>query len=186
MADKQTLARPYAKAAFEMARETNTLEQWSKAFGAMRAIAADAGVLAVIARPTVGEAEQLDLLSALAGQLGDAYVFGGNEASGRNFLRLLVENGRVDVLPEIAERFDALKAATEQTVDATVTAASELSEDTLARIRDALAERLGQRVTLTAAVDPDLIGGAVISAGDFVIDGSVKSRLARLANTLTQ
>ena len=186
MADKQTLARPYAQAAFELARDTNTLEQWAKALGAARAFAADAGVLATIAQPTTAPARQLELLTSLAESLGDNYVFGGAGKEGRNFLALLIENGRVDVLPEIADRFDALKAATEQTVDATVTAASELSEDALAKIRDALAAKLGQRVTLTAAVDPDLIGGAVISAGDFVIDGSVKSRLARLANTLTQ
>ena len=185
MADKQTLARPYAQAAFELARDTNTLEQWSKALAAARAFAADTDVLATIARPGVAADKQLELLTSLAAKLGDAYVFGGSDSAGHNFLKLLIENGRVDVLPEIADRFDALKAATEQTVDATVTAATELSEDALARIRDALSSRLGQRVTLTAAVDPDLIGGAVISAGDFVIDGSVKSRLARLASSLT-
>lgn len=185
MADKQTLARPYAQAAFELARETNTLEQWSKALSAGREIASDASVLATIGRPDISADRQLELLTSLAAKLGDNYVFGGDDTEGKNFLRLLIENGRVDVLPEIADRFDMLKAETEQTVDATVTAANELSEDALARIRDALAERLGQRVTISARVDPGLIGGAVISAGDFVIDGSVKSRLARLANALT-
>ncbi|MEM8984397.1 MAG: F0F1 ATP synthase subunit delta [Pseudomonadota bacterium] len=186
MADNQTLARPYAQALFDLARETNALEQWSGALDVARQIAGNADVLATIHRPSIGAEQRLELITGIANSLGDNHLLGGSSAEGKNFLRLLLENDRFGVLPEIADHFEALKAETEQTVDATVTSASELGGDQLAKIRDALASRLGQRVTVTNVVDPELIGGAVISAGDFVIDGSVRSRLARLANTLTQ
>ncbi|MEO1034366.1 MAG: F0F1 ATP synthase subunit delta [Pseudomonadota bacterium] len=185
MADKQTLARPYAQAIFDLARETNTLEQWSHALAAGREFAANADVMAIVNRPTISEADQIGLLSSLAASLGDTYVFGDASGEGLNVLKLLIENDRIAVLPEIADHYETLKSEIEQTVDATVTSAVELSEDSLAKIRDALAKRLGQHVSLSTAIDPDLIGGAVISAGDFVIDGSVKTRLARLANALT-
>jgi F-type H+-transporting ATPase subunit delta len=99
-------------------------------------------------------------------------------------LKLLLEYGRVNVLPEIAEHFDALKAAVENTVDVTVTSAAPMSAEQQAIIAAALKERLGSNVTLSTEIDENLIGGAVIRAGDVVIDGSLRARLTSLTNAL--
>ena len=101
-----------------------------------------------------------------------------------NFLKLLLEYGRVDVLPEISDRFDALKADVENTVDVTVTSATELSSAQVTEIESALKSRLGRDVILSTVIDENLIGGAVIRAGDVVIDGSVRARLEGLSNAL--
>ena len=184
MADSHTLARPYAQAVFEMAQATGTLEQWSNALGAAAEIGGHDEVQAVIADPKMSEADQVRFLTDLLRSAGESYLLGGENREGTNFLRLLVENDRVGVLPEIAERFDQLKDETENTVDVTVTTAEPISDEQLATIRRALEERLGKRSDITTQTDKDLIGGAVIRAGDFVIDGSVRSRLEKLATAL--
>jgi F-type H+-transporting ATPase subunit delta len=111
-------------------------------------------------------------------------LLGGDHEMGTNLLRLLVENDRVEVLPEIAEHFEDMKADLENTVEVTVTAASPMSDELAGEIRQALHKKLGREVILSTAVDEELIGGAVIRAGDFVIDGSIRSRLEKLANVL--
>ena len=185
MADSHTLARPYAQALFEMAHAAGTLEQWSNALAVAATVGASPDVGNVIGDPKMSEADQVRFLTELFASAGESYLFGGSSTEGTNFLKLIVENDRVGVLPEIAERFDALKAETENTVDVTVTAASEIDAAQLETIKRALAERLGRRIDISTAIDKDLIGGAVIRAGDFVIDGSVRSRLAKLATALS-
>ena len=102
----------------------------------------------------------------------------------RQFVSVLAEGRRLEVLPEIAGLFDALRAEDEHVVKATITSASALSETELAKLRDALRKRFGREVEVTAAVDASLIGGAVIDAGDVVIDGSLRTKLARLGAAL--
>lgn len=184
MADAHTVARPYAQAVFELAQGSGYLELWSGALSAAADLAANEEVAAIIGDPRRSDAEQVSFLADLLERLGQAQTF-GDDGAGRNFLHLLVENDRVSVLPEISEHFETLKAETENTVDVTVTAASEMSETELDNIRKALADKLGRRINISTAIDRDLIGGAVIRAGDFVIDGSVRSRLAKLATALT-
>ena len=111
-------------------------------------------------------------------------VFAGSSEHGTNFIKLLLEYGRVDVLPEISDRFDALKAEVENTVDVTVTSATQLSDAQVSEIEEALKSRLGRDVNLSTEIDENLIGGAVIRAGDVVIDGSVRARLEGLSNAL--
>ena len=111
-------------------------------------------------------------------------MFGGSSEHGTNFLKLLLEYGRVNVLPEISDRFDALKADVENTVDVTVTAATKLSDGQIQEIESALRERLGRDINLSTEIDENLIAGAVIRAGDVVIDGSLRSRLQGLSNAL--
>jgi len=184
MADKHTLARPYADALFDLARQDGTLDQWSSALGVAAIVAADDRVAEVMHDPRYSDAKRVEFLTGLFAEAPEAAVLAGSDTKGTNLLRLLVDYGRVEVLPEIAEHFDELKAELENTVEVTVTAASPLSDDLSARIREALQQKLGREVTLSTAVDEELIGGAVIRAGDFVIDGSIRSRLTKLANVL--
>jgi F-type H+-transporting ATPase subunit delta len=185
MADKNTIARPYARAAFAVAKENDALDELSRSLGIAKDILADGQVTSFLANPAMTDDQRLEFLSGLfAEAAGKDSVFAGSSEHGKNFLKLLLEYGRVDVLPEISDRFDALKAEVENTVDVTVTSASELSSAQVSEIETALKSRLGRNVNLSTEIDEDLIGGAVIRAGDVVIDGSVRSRLEGLANAL--
>ncbi len=184
MADKHTLARPYADALFELARETDTLDQWSAALAAAALVGGDDRVIDFMHDPRYGDSERVQFLTRLFAEVPEASLLGGGDDRGTNLLRLLVEYDRVDVLPEIAEHFEDMKADLENTVEVTVTAASPMSDRLAAEIREALHKKLGREVILSTAVDEELIGGAVIRAGDFVIDGSIRSRLEKLANVL--
>ncbi len=186
MADNSTIARPYAKAAFEVARNTDALDELSRSLGIAKEIMADGQVVRFLADPALSDDDRLEFLRSLfAKAAGDDSVFGGTSEHGMNFLKLLLEYGRVGVLPEISDRFDALKAEVENTVDVTVTSATELSGAQVSEIESALKSKLGRDVNLSTATDEQLIAGAIIRAGDIVIDGSVRARLDGLANALT-
>ena len=113
-------------------------------------------------------------------------MFAGGSQHGTNLLKLLLENGRVAVLPEISEQFEALKAKVENSIDAVITSAAPLSDALQKAIASALSKKLGREVRISTEVDENLIGGAVIRAGDVVIDGSLRARLEGLANALTK
>lgn len=185
MADNNTIARPYARAAFDLAKEKKDLGAWAEALHAAKDVLADGAVVRFLANPSLNDEQRLEFLSGLfADAGGKASVLAGDNAEGVNFLKLLLEYGRVNVLPEISGHFEVLKAQTENTVDVTVTAAAELSSSQQKTIAAALKERLGRDVNLSTELDENLIGGAVIRAGDVVIDGSVRTRLERLSNAL--
>ena len=187
MADKNTIARPYAQAAFEVAQEGNALAELSESFAVARELMSDGQIAEFLARPSLNDAQRLEFLTGLfAKAVGEDSVFAGRSDHGSNFLKLLLENRRVAVLPEIADHFDALKARVENSVDAVVTSASPLSAEQKKEITASLAKRLGREVKLTTEIDENLIGGAVIRAGDVVIDGSLRARLEGLANALTK
>lgn len=186
MADNNTVARPYAEAAFELAREQEKLDAWAGALALAGELTADGQVATFLANPRLSDEQRLAFLAGLiAAAGGEDSVLAGRDRHGANFLKLLVENERVYALPEIAGHFDALKDAIENTVEVTVTSATELSSEQKRSIVAALKARLGREVQLDTALDESLIGGAVIRAGDVVIDGSLRSRLTGLANALT-
>ena len=185
MADNNTIARPYARAVFQVAQESDALDELSRSLGIAKAILADGQVANFLANPALDDEARLRFLTELFGEAAGAdSVFAGSSEHGTNFLKLLLEYGRVNVLPEISDRFDALKAEVENTVDVTVTSATELSASQLQEIENALKSRLGRDVKLSTEIDENLIGGAVIRAGDVVIDGSVRARLEGLSNAL--
>ena len=185
MADNNTLARPYAQAVFEVAQENNALAELSESLAAAAVLFDDGQVADFLSRPSLNDEQRLSFLQGLfATAVGEGSVFAGGSEHGSNFLKLLLEYGRVSVLPEIAAHFEALKAAQENTVDAVVTSASQLSKSQIDDIAAALKKRLGCDVNIETEVDEDLIGGAVIRAGDVVIDGSLRARLDGLANAL--
>ena len=185
MADNNTIARPYAQAVFELANESGDLAKWAGALNVAGEFMADGQVAAYLGDPAFNNAQRLEFLTGLFDEAG-AKMLGGKDKRGTNFLKLLLEYRRINVLPEIAAHFEALKADVENVVDVTVTSASPISKKQLDTISAALHERLGRDVNIETEIDKNLIGGAVIRAGDVVIDGSLRARLAGLAIALTK
>ena len=177
MADKSTIARPYAKAAFEEARARGRLGPWSEALRTAAAVVGDPRVEALLGNPRVTPEELAALVSEIAGPQLDE--------EGRNFVRALADNRRLALLPEVSARFDELKSEAEGVIDVTVTSAAPLDDSQRGKLASALQKRLGRTVRLQCATDPALIGGAVLRAGDLVIDGSLRGRLERIAYELT-
>jgi|SRR6185437_611969 len=177
MADKSTIARPYAKAAFEEARDRKRLGPWSDALRTAAAVIGDSRVGDLLGNPRVTPEELAALVSGITGsQLDD---------EGRNFVRTLADNRRLALLPEISARFDELKGEAEGVIDVTVTSAAPLDDSERDKLAAALERRLRRSVRLTCVTDPALIGGAVLRAGDLVIDGSLRAQLERIAYDLT-
>jgi len=187
VADNNTVARPYAQAVFDVARENDALDELSASLAAARDLLVDGQVVTFLGQPSLNDDQRLEFLQGLfAEAVGKDSVFAGGSRHGTNFLKLLLENGRVAVLPEISQQFEALKAKVENSIDAVITAAAPLSEAQENAIASALAAKLGRDVRITTRIDENLIGGAVVRAGDVVIDGSLRARLDGLANALTK
>lgn len=185
MADNNTIARPYAQAVFELAEGAGELGAWSESLAIAGELTGEDALLDYLAAPELNDSHRLEFLTGLFDKAG-AKLLAGSDKRGTNFLKLLLENRRVNVLPEIATHFETLKAEIENSVDATVTSASSLSKEQTDEIAAALKKRLGRDVRITTEIDEDLIGGAVIRAGDVVIDGSMRARLEGLANALVK
>ncbi|HNP65088.1 MAG TPA: F0F1 ATP synthase subunit delta [Woeseiaceae bacterium] len=183
MADNNTIARPYATAIFELAKDAALLGPWSESLAVAGQLLADRGLVEYLGNPQFNDEQRLVFLTGLFDKAG-AKMLAGNDEKGKNFLKLLIEYGRMRVLPEISNHFDLLKADVENTVDATVTSASKLNDKQVAEIAAALKKRLGREVRIETQIDENLIGGAVIRAGDVVIDGSLRARLEGLATAL--
>ena len=175
MSQEITLARPYARAAFGLARDAGAFAQWSGALAFAARVAADPQAQPLLGHPGLAREDAVALLAPEDAQDGF-----------RDFLGLLARNGRLALLPEIAGLYEDLRADAERVVRATVTSAAELPATELDAIRAALSRRFGREVHMEVAVDEGLIGGAVISAGDVVIDGSLRGKLARLQSALSQ
>jgi F-type H+-transporting ATPase subunit delta len=182
MADFGAIARPYAKALFDLAMASGKLAEWSAALGAAAAVVHDAGAKRVLADPATDAAKRAAFVGAVAKGIHGAVLLSSNE--GQGLLALLAENDRLAALPEIAAQFDALKTQAEHKVKVTLTSAIPVEGDLAGQIIKALEQRLGRAVELTLAVDPSMLGGAIIRADDMVIDGSVRTRLQRLTETL--
>lgn len=176
MSELSTLARPYADAVFRMAQGENDLAGWSSRVATLAVIVSDAQVARLIADPAVSADRVAGLIIDVAGtSLGER---------GGNFVKVLAENGRLTVLPEISVQFELLKANAESTVEATITSAQELTQTQIDELVTGLKVRFNRAVTVQVAVDAELIGGAVIAIGDQVIDGSVKGHLQRMSFAL--
>jgi F-type H+-transporting ATPase subunit delta len=177
MAEKATIARPYAKAAFEHARATGEFARWSQVLAATASVVQDEQVRKLLGNPRVTSA---DLVNLVADVCGDAL-----DENGRNFLLTLANNRRLALLPEIATMYEALRAEAENVADVEVVSAVALDADRIERLSAAMKKRLKRDIRLHCSVDEALLGGAVVRSGDFVIDGSLKARLDRLASEMT-
>lgn len=177
MAEASTIARPYAAAVFDLATGSKKLSEWSMQLETLSAIVNDDQIGGLVASPSV-EAEQLvDLIISIAKDNLDQ--------EGRNFVKVLAENDRLSVISEIATIFEELKDEAEKTVQAEVVTAYKLKDDQKSKLQAALKKRLGCEVEITSRVDESIIGGAIIRAGDTIIDGSVTAQLDRLTSELS-
>jgi F-type H+-transporting ATPase subunit delta len=177
MADRLTVARPYAKAAFRHAQAGGRLASWSGALARVAQAVTDERVRNLFGSPKVTSEQLAGLLVEVAGSDVDQ--------GARNFISLLAEAKRLPFLPEIAQLFEQFKADAERIIDVTVTSAAPMAGEEEARLVAALEKRFDRKVRVSTDVDASLIGGAVVRAGDLTIDGSLKSRLERLALDLT-
>jgi F-type H+-transporting ATPase subunit delta len=177
MAEKATIARPYAKAAFEAARDHGAFDRWSTVLATSSAVVQDERVAKLLSSPRVTPEQLSDLIGEISGQAQDEHT--------RNFIAMLAVNRRLALLPEIAANFETLRAEAENTADVQVVSAVELNNAQREKLATALKKRLKRDVRLHCSVDPELIGGAIVRSGDFVIDGSLKARLDRLAAQMT-
>ncbi|HEY0335257.1 MAG TPA: F0F1 ATP synthase subunit delta [Stenotrophomonas sp.] len=173
MSQALTLARPYARAAFAIARDEGRFGPWNDALSFSAQVAGDPRVAALLLNPELGEQDAVGLLAPEGAS--EDYL---------RFLGLLAKGQRMALLPEIAGLYDQLRADAEQIVKAHITSAEAMAPAELDKIVAALRKRFGREVDVTTAVDASLIGGAVIDAGDVVIDGSLKGKLERLQNSL--
>lgn len=175
MAESQTIARPYAEAAFKLAAEAGALPSWSDALGRLAVVAGTEVARELIGNPGLSDEQVSKLFAEAAGPLAEAQ---------QRFVRVLADNERLAVLPEIATAFEALRNAHEGVVDAVVSSAYPLSEAQLATIVETLEQKYSARVKVAVKVDADLIGGVSIRVGDEVIDASVRGKLAQLASAM--
>jgi F-type H+-transporting ATPase subunit delta len=176
MSEVITIARPYAQAAFEEAQKQADLKGWSETLISLAETISHPEVNSVITSPSVAQVQLESLMDALM----------GNQATTqqRNFVRILVDNQRLLLLPEIVALFEALRADAEKTVNALVESAFELSAEQQEKIKTSLKARMGREIKLVCKVNKELLGGVVIRAGDKVIDGSARTRLSEMANAL--
>ncbi len=176
MAEPSTIARPYAEAVFQLADAQGKLADWATALANLSAVAADARIRGAVADPDLPAAKAAGLIiSVLAGKL---------PADGENLVRVLAENGRLDVLAEISTQYQALKNEREGVVEAEVHSAFELDQSQVADLVARLEKKTGRKVNARVSVDKTLIGGIRVVIGDKVIDGSARAQLAALENAL--
>ncbi len=177
MAEKSTIARPYAQAAFDLAKDSNDLKSWSEMLQFLAAVIKDDAMAAMIHNPKFQTQDLIDIVLKIAGDRLNK--------SAQNFVRVVAANKRLNVLHEIAEIYEAHRANEEGTIDAEVISAFELSDAQKKNLVDGLKKRLGREINLSTKIDESLIGGSIVRAGDMVIDGSVTGQLEKLAHKLT-
>lgn len=176
MAEPVTIARPYAEAVYKLAREQDALAQWSDTLANLDAVVGDARVQALISDPNVSAQQLEELVLGVIGKL---------EGTTRNFIQVLVQNGRLELTPHIRGLFENLKREHEGVLEASVISALPVSDDQLRTLVGALEKKFGHKITAKVEIDPQLIGGVKIVVGDKVIDATVRGRLDAMATTLT-
>lgn len=178
MAEIATIARPYAEAAFKLADESHGLDEWSSSLGTLAGVAGASEMRSIVDDPRVTAGQLYELV--LAGASGEL------APQAKHFLRVLIDNKRLDLLPAISEQFEILKHEREGVVEAEVVTAFPLDDAQLARLVAALERRVGRKVRPRVGVDRELIGGMRVAIGDEVIDASVRGKLAAMAVALAQ
>ncbi|MDV6253732.1 F0F1 ATP synthase subunit delta [Vibrio sp. EA2] len=175
MSDLTTIARPYAKAAFDFAVEKDQLDQWGQMLSFAAEVANNEQMTELLTSSFSAE-KMAEIFVAVCGDQVDA--------NGQNLLKVMAENGRLTALPDVCEQFFILKKEHEKEIDVEVISASALSDEQLANISSKLEARLERKVKLNCSVDETLLGGVIIRAGDLVIDDSARGRLNRLSDAL--
>jgi F-type H+-transporting ATPase subunit delta len=177
MSSELTISRPYAKALFELAQEQSQVVPWFERLQLLADLQENEDVSSVLASPSIEQSEKADLLIALYTKLEqDQHCI--------NLIKLLAENDRLNFFSSIFKTYSELKFEFESSIEAEVITAVEVSKDYLKRIQTSLSKRLGKTVSIKQTIDTEILGGAIIKAGDLVIDGSIKGKLSKLTNTL--
>ncbi len=176
MTDFTTAARPYANAVYDTASESNLLDSWGDALTNLAAVISDAQMSDLLECPDLGKAEKGGLIIKV---LGDKLT-----DKQQNLVRLMAENSRLKLMPDVLAQFEVARAKAENKIEAEVTSAFELSAEQLSELVNTLKNKLGSDVTVTTSIDESLIGGVIIKAGDTIIDASMKSQLDSLALSL--
>ena len=176
MAELITLARPYAKAAFERAKAQQALAEWAEMLNAAGQVAADEATHQLLTDPGLAEQKKAEVILDCTGK--------SVSEEQRNFLMILADNRRLALLPEIATLFNSFRAELERTIDITVSSAFELTDAQQQQLALALSRKLDRNVNIDATLDKSLIGGLVVRTGDLVIDASVRGKLTKLAESL--
>ncbi len=176
MTERVTIARPYAKAAFAEARKTQRLSQWSEGLEVAAAVSVDERVRPLFGNPHVPPEQLVEFMTGIGAGRIDQTV--------RRFLTVLAENGRLSLLPEIAQLYEKMRADQERVLDVTLTSAVQLSAEQQQRFTTALQKRFDRSIRLHTQIDTSLLGGAVLQADDLVIDGSVRGGLTQLASQI--
>jgi F-type H+-transporting ATPase subunit delta len=176
MAELATIARPYANAVFDVAKRKNAIDAWSRQLAVIAAVARDASINEVIESPAITSVQKANTIARVCGDdLG---------SEGKQFLQVLARNKRLHLLTEISAQFDQLRAQEEASLEVEVISAYSLNEAEEQRLVEALNRRFKKEIHLTSRVDESLLGGAIIRAGDTVIDGSVRGKLNRLGESI--
>ncbi len=176
MAEAITIARPYAEAVFDIANAKGELKAWSDLLAIFSQCVADPKMQSIITSPAVSDEQSVTILADIAGEK--------MSQDAQNFLALLAENNRLLILAEVAVLFEELRAEAEKTMVADVTSSRSLTPEQSQKISDALKQRFNRDVTLNTSVDESLLGGAIIRAGDLIIDGSALGKLNRLEKAI--
>jgi len=176
MAELTTLARPYAKAAFQVALDDNALDDWSKMLSLSAVLTTEERVQLLLQAPALTSEQVAESFVDICGdELND---------KGKAFVRLLAENKRLPLMTEILRIFEFLKGQQQKSIDVEVVTAYDISEEVAAKLASALSKRLQREIKLATNTDQELIGGAIIRAGDTVIDSSVRGKLAKIAESI--
>lgn len=176
MAELITLARPYAKGAFEAAKAHEQLDSWSESLARLAGVLSDPDMQRAVSHPGLTAEQKIALISDVCGsELPEAV---------RNFLHILAENRRLLLIVTIAEQFAAYRREHEHTVEISLTTAFDMTPEQEAALSQALGRKLDRRIQLSSRTDRSIIGGVVIEAGDMVIDASVRGKLARMADAV--
>ena len=176
MSDFTTAARPYANAVYDLAHEASALDSWGDALANLAAVIADTQMSEMLDSPELGKKQKGELIVQV---LGDKLT-----DKQQNLVKLMAENGRLKLMPDVLEQFEVARAKAENKVEAEVVSAFELSAEQTSELVNTLKNKLGCDVTLTTSIDESLIGGVIIKAGDTIIDASMKSQLESLALSL--
>lgn len=176
MSELTTTARPYARAIFELANESGTLTEWSESLAFLGAVVSNEDISELLDNPTMTRQTAANaVIDVCDGKLDD---------KAQNLVKQLAEYDRLETLPVISVLFEEMKDQAQGMVEAVVTSAQELTEEEQSAIAEALQKRLGREVKIVSEIDESILGGAIIRAGDFVIDGSIQGRLRGITQSL--
>jgi len=178
MSEVTTAARPYARAIYELAKEQGSFDKWSEVLAFLAATVRDEQMQQLLNSPRLTDEQKAEAMIKVAGDLADDQV--------KRLIEAMAENGRLGLFPEVQAIYERLRDEAEGLIEAEVVSAQPLSEEDQKALAESLKKRLGKEVKLVGKVDESLLGGAVIRAGDIVIDGSIQGRLRKLASVLSR